>query len=108
MSKIVVEKFEVYHKFISEFLDFILPIGQRKFVQIEHNVSCEDFVIFIGYDKDEFEHKIDEFVKDITKKPPMSELYRYHWAVQCPLVEERKAMPHEYFPYSNVITFTTN
>ena len=52
MSKIVIEEFEVCHKFISEVVDFILSIKQRKFVQVEHNFSPEDFVIFIGYDKD--------------------------------------------------------
>ena len=67
MSKIVIGEFEVCHKFISEVVHFILPIEQWKFVQVEHNVSCEDFLIFIGYDKDEFEHKIGEFVRDIIK-----------------------------------------
>ena len=78
-------------------------------MQIEHNVSCEGFVIFIGYDKeDKFEHKIGEFVEDIIKEARKSELYRYHWAVHHPLVEERKAMLHEYFPHSIVISFTIN
>ena len=81
MSKIGIEEFEVCHKFISEVVNFILLIEQGKFVQVEHNVSCEDFVIFIGYDKDRFGQKIDEFVKDIIKEAQKSELYRYHWAV---------------------------
>ena len=67
MSKIVIGEFEVCHKFNSEVADFILPIEQWKFVQVEHNVSCEDFVIFIGYDKDKFEDKIGEFVREIIK-----------------------------------------
>ena len=77
-------------------------------MQIEHNVSYNDFVIFIGYDKDEFDHKISEFVRDIIKESQKSELYRYGWAVHHPLVEERKGLPHEYFPHSIVISFTTN
>ena len=108
MSKVVVEEFDVCLKFISEVFKLILPTEQRKFVQIEHNVSCNDFVISIGYDKDEFEHKISEFVRDIIKESQKSELYRYGWAVHHPLVEERKGLPHEYFPHSIFISFTTN
>ena len=108
MSKVVVEEFDVCLKFISKVVKLILPTEQRKFVQIEHNVSCNDFVIFIGYDKDEFDHKISEFVRDIIKESQKSELYRYGWAVHHPLVEERKGLPHEYFPHSIVISFTTN
>ena len=107
MSKIVIEQFEFCHKFIFEVVKFILPILQRMLVQVEHNVSCEDFVIFIRYDKDKFQHKIDEFVKDIIKEAQKSELYRYGWKVHRPLVEERKAMPHEYIPHSIAISFTT-
>ena len=70
--------------------------------------SCEDFVIFIGCDKDKFEHKIGEFVKDIIKEAQKSELYRYHWAVHCPLVEERETMPDQYFSHSIAISFTIN
>ena len=105
MSKIVIEKFEVCHKFISE---FILSIQHIMLVQVEHNISCKDFVIFIGCDKDKFGHKIDEFVKDISKEAQKNELYGYGWKVHRPLVEERKAIPHEYFPHSIVISFTTN
>ena len=80
----------------------------RTFLQVDHNVSCKDFVTFIGYDKDKFEHKIVEFVRDINKEAQKSEHYRYNWIVHCPLVEERKALPHEYFPHSVVISFRTN
>ena len=88
MSEKRTEEFEVCHKFISEVVDFILLIEQRKFVQVEHNVSRKDFVIFIGYDKDRFGQKIDEYVKGIIKEAQKSKLYRYHWAVPHPLVEE--------------------
>ena len=68
MSKIVVEEFDVCHKFVSEVVEFILPIEQRRFVLVEHNVSCEDFTIFVGYDKLLFEHKVHEFVGEIIKE----------------------------------------
>ena len=39
MSKIVVEEFDVCHKFVSEVVEFILPIEQRRFVLVEHNIT---------------------------------------------------------------------
>ena len=74
MSKIVAEAFDVCHEFISEIVEFILPTEQRRFVVVEHNVSCEDFLIFIGYDKSLFEHKIYEFVGGIIKETRKSAL----------------------------------
>ena len=106
MSKIVIEEFEVCHKFIFKVVEFILPIRQKLLVQVEH-VSCEDFVIFIRYDKHKFQHKIDEFVKHIIKEAQKSELYRYGCKVHRPLVKERKAMPHDNFSHSIAINFTT-
>ena len=115
MSKIVVEEFDVCHRFMSDVVEFILPIEQRIFVLVEYNVSSEDFIYFVGYDKalfvgyDEalFEHKINDFVRDIIKETKKSELYR-SWAVDRPLVEEVENLPHEYFPHSIVISFIVN
>ena len=73
MSKIVAEAFDVCNKFISEIVEFILPIEQR-FVVVEHNVSFEDFLIFIGYNKSLFEHNIYEFVGGIIKEARKSVL----------------------------------
>ena len=67
-------------------------------VLIEHNVSCEDFEIFIDYDKSQFEHQINEFVRNIIKEPEKSDLYRH--GVASP--------PHEYFPHYVIISFTVN
>ena len=74
VSKIVVEVFDVCHKFMSEIVEFILPIEQRRFVAVGHNVSCEDFLTFIGYDKSLFEHKTYEFVRDVIKEARKSVL----------------------------------
>ena len=105
MSKIVVEEFDVYHRFMSDIVEFILPIEQR-FVLFEHNVSSEYFMIFVGCNKALFEHKINEFVRDNSKKAKKNELYR-SWAVDRPLVEVEN-LPYEYFPYSIVISFIVN
>ena len=107
MCKIVVEEFDVCHKFASEVVEFILPIEQRRFVLVEHNVSCENFIIFFGYDKSLFEHKIYEFVSDVVKEASKSCLQKY-WNVDCALVEEVENLPREYFPHSIVISFKRN
>ena len=104
MSKIVVEEFDVCHKFVSEVVEFILPIEQRRFVLVEHNVSCEDFIIFVGYDKSLFEHKVHEFVGEIIKEAGKSCLRKY-WDVDCAILDEAENFLHEYFPYSVVISF---
>ena len=39
-------------------------------------------------DKDQFEHLIAEFVRDIIKELQQSKLHRYGWLVQQPSVEE--------------------
>ena len=106
MSKIVVEEFDVCHKFVSEVVEFILPIEQRRFVLVEH-VSCENFIIFVRYDKSLFEHKIHEFVSDIVKEASKNCLQKY-WDVDFALVEEVEHLPREYFPHSIVISFKRN
>ena len=104
MSKIVVEEFDVCHKFVSEVVEFILPIEQRRFVLVEHNVSCEDFIIFVGYDKSPCEQKMHELVSNIIKEARKSCHHKY-WDVDCALVEVVENLPHEYFLNSVVISF---
>ena len=106
MPKIVVEEFDVCHKFVSDVVEFILPIEQRKFVLGEHNVSREDFIIFVGYDKLLFEHNIYEFVGEIIKEAGKSCLRKY-WNVDCAILEEVENLRHEHFPHSVVISFKT-
>ena len=43
-------------------LSFFLPIEKRKFVEISHVVSCDDFVIFVSYD---LRGEIQQFICDI-------------------------------------------
>ena len=106
MSKIVNEAFDVCHKFMSEIVEFILHIEQRRFAVVEYNVSCKDFLIFIRYDKSLFQHKIREFVRGIIKEATKSVLCK-HWDVDCAIMEEVENLLHEYFPHSVVISSKT-
>ena len=49
MSNIILEEFDVCHQFMSNYVEFILPLNERNFVGLEHNVGCEDYVIFVNY-----------------------------------------------------------
>ena len=33
---------------------YILPLEEKNFVDLTHNVSCDDFVSFVSYDKKNF------------------------------------------------------
>ena len=46
----------------------ILPLNEREFVGLTHIVSCDEFVIFVSYDKKVFGDKIQQFVQDIIKE----------------------------------------
>ena len=86
MSNITVEEFEVCHHFMQYCVQHILPVHERKFVNLTHLVSCDDFVIFVSYDKKHFGGRIQQFIRAIIKEPQKSDLHRYHWAVHRPLV----------------------
>ena len=104
MSKI--EEFEACDRFMSE-AQFFLPIDQRRFVLLEHRVDQDAFVIIANYEKHMFEHKINEFLRDLIKEAQNTDLYRYDWAVYRPLCE--KIMdPKSYFLNSVVVTITAN
>ena len=92
-SKIIVEESDVCHKFMSGCVQYILPLNERKFVNLMHVVDSDDFVIFLSYDKK-------------AQKAQKSDLHRNHWAVHCPLVEEAINQPNELFHDCIVITFT--
>lgn len=49
---------------------FFWPIGQRRFVLLQYRVDSNAFVIIVSYDKHMFEHKINEFVRDLIKEAP--------------------------------------
>ena len=73
MSKVIVEEFDACHRFMSGYVQFILPLVERKYVQLTHNVASENVVIFVNYDK----NKIKEFVEYIIKELQKSDLSRY-------------------------------
>ena len=100
------EGIEACHEFMTEIALFILPFRQRMFVLIDYSVSFDDFVIKINYDKDQFEHLIIEFVRNIIKKAQYSKLHTYGWAVDRPFCEDI-VDPKNYFLHSVVITITT-
>ena len=102
-------KLEVYacNCLMPDVVSFILPIDQRRCVLIDYSVTSEKFVITVNYDKEWFEHNINEFVRDIIKEAQKSNLYRYNWAVHQPLCEEIQDS-NSYFLHSVVITITIN
>ena len=73
MSKVIVEEFDACHRFMSDYVQFILLLVERKYVQLTHNVASENVVIFVNYDK----NKINEFVEYIIKELQKSDLSRY-------------------------------
>lgn len=87
MSKIVIEEFDACHKFVDEIEFFVLPIEKRKFVEISHVVSCDDFVIFVSYD---LRGEIQQFICDIIGEAKKNDLCRHGWKVYRRLIEETK------------------
>ena len=47
---------------MSEFVPFIGPFSQIRFVLVNYSVS-DEFVIKVNYEKDKFEHLINEFMR---------------------------------------------
>ena len=67
MSKVIVEKFDACHRFMSGYVQFILPLVERKYVQLTHNVASENVVIFVNYDKNNLEIRLRN-LSDILSK----------------------------------------
>ena len=44
---------------MSNTFQFILPLEERTFVHLIHNVACEDFLIFVNYEKNNLEIKLN-------------------------------------------------
>ena len=57
------EDLDVCPNFMSEVVPFIGPFCQRRFVLVNYSVSDEEFVIKVNYEKDKFEHLINEFMR---------------------------------------------
>ena len=62
MSRITVEEFEVCHQFMQNCVQYNLPLHERKFVNLTHLVSCDDFVIFVSCDEKNFGGKTQQFI----------------------------------------------
>lgn len=103
MSKIVVEELDVCCKFFEKVRLTPSP-KQRMYVDISHNVSCSNFVIFISYDH-KYVH-IKTFISDILQEATESELFRFGWKVHQILVEEKKYVHYSLFEHQVDIIFT--
>lgn len=107
MNKVVIEEFNVCHQFADD-IQFLLPLVERKFVNISHLVSCSNFIIFIGYNKNSYGDRIKEFIQRVIKKPQQSSLSDYGWAVHRPLVHQCKAPDYYDFSEQVQIIITIN
>ena len=102
------EDIDACHKFISEIVPFIPPIRQIRILLVDYTVSSDELVIKVTYDKKLFEHRIDQFVRDIIKEAQRSRLlHKYNWAVNRPLVEEIEESD-SCFQHTVVIIITGN
>ena len=105
MAKIVIEGFDVCHKLVDEEVRYLLPIEKQEFIEISHVEGCNEFIIFVSYDKKNFGGEIKQFISDIIQKAKESDLYQYHWKVHRPIVEETKNWPCDRFIDCFNITF---
>ena len=56
--------------FVREVVPFISKISfsrRSRFLIIDHFVDHEEFIIKLDYDKDQFEHLIDQYVGELLK-----------------------------------------
>ena len=106
MAKIMIEEFDVCHKSVDEEIQYLLPNERRKFVEISHVVGCNEFIIFVSYDKKIFGSDIEQFISDIIQKAKQSDLHQYHWKVHRPIVEKTKNWPCDRFIDRFNISFT--
>ena len=89
MLKIVVQEFDVCHKFVQEIRHYIAS-DQISKCTITHNVSCGEFSIFIGFASGHCD--IDALIFKITKKAKESDLYQNKWKVHRALIQRGKYM----------------
>ena len=54
------EDLDVCHMFMAEVVPLIGPFNQRRFVIADYSVCDEESVIKVNYDKDQFQHFIQE------------------------------------------------
>ena len=79
---------------------------KQEFVEISHVIGCNEFTIFVSYDKKNFGGEIKQLISHIIQKAKQSALYQYHWKVHRHIVEETKNWPCDRFIDRFNITFT--
>lgn len=96
------EGLDVCHKFMSETVTFIGPSSRRRFFSVSYFVCDEEFVIKVDYDKDRFEHLIQEYACKILEELRNNKFHRYIWAVHRPLCENIRVSDN-YFLYCALV-----
>ena len=107
MARINIEEFGVCHQ-LAEDIKFILPLAERSLIHITHLVGCDEFLIFIEYNKSSFGDDIKEFVQKVIKTLQESSLYSHGWAVHRPLIYDARSPDYSDFSDQIQITITTN
>ena len=106
MVRIDIEDFDVCHQ-LAEDIKHLPLLKERNLMHITHIVSCDEFVIFISYNKSSFGDKIQKFVQDVIKTSQRSSLYKYGWAVHRSLIlDNLKAEAYSEFSYQIQIIIT--
>ena len=105
MEKVVIEEFDCCHSFIESCVCFILPLNERIFVHVTHLVGGGKFFIFVSYDKEQLNTKINQFITDIIKESKNWDDLRKYWNVNEPLVEGYENPEWKLFPYGITFTF---
>ena len=87
---------------MKEVAPYVGKFSKRRFVSIDYSVNNEEFVIKVSYCKDQFEHLIQEFFKEMIEELKKSELSRHCWAAYHVLCEEIET-PDKYFLHAVTI-----
>ena len=106
MSKIVIPKFDVCHKFSEKIRRNL--IEQREKCDFTHNVSSKEFIIFIGFTCGCFD--IDALILKITEGAKENDLSSFEWKTRRTVLHRSKYMklsPND-FEHEVVITFVVN
>ena len=86
---------DVCHDFIKEVASFVSSISlsrRSRFVILDYSVDNEEFVVKIFYDKEQFEHLIDNYTKEVIDKLKQNKrLYDAGWDVHSLVVAQFEA-----------------
>ena len=81
-----------------------MPLNERKCVHVTHLVGGDKFFIFVSYNKEQFNTKINQFITDIIKESKHWDDLPKYWNVNEPLVEGYENPESELFPCGITIT----